>query len=369
MIDFNKPESIFQSLLAAFDDRDILHDLRIYEFYTGDFEEPINNFGSFGFLPIAGTSTGDSLGLTPILGKSSEEWPVLRFSIFGDGAKIVSSKLSSFPASAVVSAIQSIDSIHSDKIEILESKKEILILANILGDDTLAKGIIEFLENVKEKEPIVSKLSLYNLAEGKTWFLEFLNVYKKVFVEDENSIKNWKAYLKNYPFVTPAWELLFLAQKNFGEEAFDTAWRIATSEIYFNNSIFNLAEKNKKFFEIDISKGKNSQMLSENSVRLEACAYISESDRGHGRPELEAIIREAEEKDAGKFWLNAGDALISKKKAFDAYRAYINAGHHYYNETNKFSPASAKGALNAAKLIGDPVIAFALESLGDRIIG
>jgi len=368
MIDFKKPESIFKSLLSKFDGQDILPDLRIYGVYTGDFEEPANNFGAFGFLPIAGTSSGDSLGLTPIIGKEPEEWPVLSFSHNGGEATIVSSNISLLAASAMAGGIRSGSYIYEDKEEILETKKEILSLAKILGDESQAKNFIKFLEGLGEDgEEEFSKFFLYSQAEGLTWFVEFLNIYKKVYVEDENAIKNWKAYLKKNPFVTPAWELLFLAQSKGGEEAFDAAWKVATSEKYFNDFIFSLSRASGLDFDFDTTDSENYDLLSEDNARLEACQYISESDRGQGRPEFEAIVREAKEEDCSELWLDAGNSLLAKKKAPDAYRAFINAGYHYYDENSEFYSDAAKGALKAAKLIGSPLMVYALESLGDLL--
>ncbi|HMZ35998.1 MAG TPA: hypothetical protein PLD60_05095, partial [Leptospiraceae bacterium] len=48
---------------------EILNDLRVDGFYTGNFGDPAFNWGGFGFLPISGFGDGDIAALRPIFGR------------------------------------------------------------------------------------------------------------------------------------------------------------------------------------------------------------------------------------------------------------------------------------------------------------
>ncbi|MBL8018250.1 MAG: hypothetical protein JNM27_01175 [Leptospirales bacterium] len=363
MLDYTKPFTLAETLLNEFDGKDILADLRVYGVYTGDVFEPANNFGAFGFLPVAGTSTGDSLGLTPILGKPPQEWPVLKYSHNGGETCIVSSSLPLLAASSIVGHIRP-GYIIEDREEILEAREDVLAFARVIGGETQALKMIQFLEGLKEDdENDFSSFFLYSQAEGLTWFVEFLNAYKKVYVEDEDAIETWKTFLKRYSFVTPAWELLFLAQSARGEDASEAAWKSATSERHLNDFVFSLCRANGMDFDFDATDSKNFELLAEDNARLQACRYLSESKTFAERPQTSAIKREAEEEDCAQAWLEAGNTLLKSKKFDEAYRCFLNSAGHYYYENGEFWKDSAIAALAAAKGMGEPVIVELIEPL------
>ncbi|HMV77154.1 MAG TPA: hypothetical protein PK453_09460 [Leptospiraceae bacterium] len=76
---------------------EVWDDMRFHGVYTGNFEDPLQNFGGLGFLPFSGYSDGDLMGLYPVIGQGLENWPVIRVPHSGDPAEVIASS----PASLV----------------------------------------------------------------------------------------------------------------------------------------------------------------------------------------------------------------------------------------------------------------------------
>ncbi len=367
MAEIKKPDAILSKLLEKFDGQDVLPDVRIYSEYTGNFLDPAMNFGAFGFLPVAGTSTGDVLGMTPIIGKPLGQWPVIKFGHSGWKCEVVSSSLQLLPASAMATDIRP-KYILDDRNGILENRVPVLEMAAMFGDKSQAGNFITFLEKLdEERDDEQSTLSLYRLSEGKGWVLDFLETYQQVYVNDSDPLKGWESYLINYPFVIPAWELLCSAQIKMEKDASLAAWRAVSSELHFSNSLFDACRMYGMTAGFDASDSDNFDYLFEDQPRTEICRYLADSGMGRDNPLFKAVIKEAEEEECGDEWLKAAKTLQKAGKNEEAYPAFINAGYHMYNDDGGFSVDAARGALRSAEAMNNPDMVFLHKTLLEQM--
>lgn len=364
MINYKQPESIITGLLDNFDNMDILPDLRFHELYTGNFSELVNNTGAFGVLPLAGTSTGDILALTPLLEKDVTEWPVLKFSHHGGDAAFAATSLSLLPVFSILGEIRP-RFIFEDKEIIIKSKEKILILGKLLGEDQRTARCIAFFENLTNTESCTyDEYTLFKDMTAPCWFAAFLETFKKIYMDDNDPLVLWTDFLAQFPYLIPARQLLFGAQVKTDNNAFDNAWKSATAEYYYNNFLFNMTKATSIGISgIDVLDSSNFSLLFEEDPRLEAARYLCQSGKRKEHPAFPAIEKEAEEEPDAELWLRAADQLLEEGELHDSYYACMNAGYWFYLENEDFYREAAESALKVARAMQHPVLEYMLEAV------
>lgn len=299
-------------------------DMRFHGVYTGNFEDPLYNFGGLGFLPFSGYSDGDLMGLYPIVGKGIESWPVIRVPHSGDPATIIASS----PASLVSMFIcRTILNFGGDELDDLESSREnILKFAGALGDK---EGRTAKVLDAVIGEEISDSSSEYEytvLCEGKESPLaQHLQILENT---DDPLPKHWLSLIKKYPFFTPAYNELF----ECAIDADDPKTGEYALNLFYNDYAFNGNYRSLK---------KAAKFLAENC------------EKKFGKKEIWPVIKAHSEKRLlGKKWFDAASAL-KKDDPVKAYFGFKNAAYFAFEETEELPSFIINNILSASKSLKD----------------
>lgn len=310
---------------------EILNDLRVDGFYTGNFGDPAFNWGGFGFLPISGFGDGDIAALRPIFGRPVDQWPVMRVSHVGDPGKTFASSIKTF----VAAHIAMYGDVESDD---LEDKRDALVeFAEFLGDTTgRARAVLDAMIADEFGGDDSDK---YEIAEGEG---SMLASYYSLQENDEDSTA-WQSFTKSFPEFAPGhislFEILSDSEQPDLPALLPIAWRVFNLDMQCDGS-YKAARKAAK-------------VLSENG-----------GDKIYGQSHLwPAVIRMAAKKNCGKAWLLGAQALEKDGNFQEAYNAYKSAAYWIGSEMEENLSINWVGARRCAEQLKDKNVVALFESL------
>lgn len=308
---------------------DVWDEMRFDGVYTGNFEDPAYNWGGFGIIPISGFSDGDIAALYPLVGRSIQEYPVVRAPHSGDSTTVIAGSISSFIPNFILNTILNYG---GDELEDLEkNKKEILSLATLLGDK---QGVTaKILEEIK-KENIVtspSESERYMLCDGKN---SFITQYYLLLEDEKKSTdkKSWMSFIQKFPFYNPAYSDLFQIlseSKKEKEQVLEAAWNYLRGDITFACEYRNIKRAAKFLVENGGEKtfGKNS--------------------------EWDAIVAMAEQGACGGKWYECALKEKQKKNYKTAYIYFKNAAYWIGSDLEEYPATVRKHAFDCVKALKD----------------
>lgn len=313
---------------------EVWDDMRFHGVYTGNFEDPLQNFGGLGFLPFSGYSDGDLMGLYPVIGQGLENWPVIRVPHSGDPAEIIASS----PASLVSMFIcRTILNFGGDELEDLDkNRKKIMKFAEALGD---AEGRTAKVLDAVIKEEISDSSSEYEFAvlcEGKNSPLSrYFYILENI---DESMPKDWLSLIKTFPYFTPAYNELF----DCALETDDPKTAEYALNLFYNDYSFN----------------GNYKLLKK------ASKYLAEhGEKKFGKKEIWPVVKAHSEKRLlGKKWYDAASAL-KKEDPLKSFIAFKNAAYRIFEETEEMPSFILNTLLSASNLLKDKNLSALLEEI------
>lgn len=356
-LDLTGPFALTNSLLDQFEYDDCM-DLRIDPIYTGNVVDA-NIFGCWGYLPVAGRSTGDLIALYPLIGRPISEWPVVELPHNGEGGTSCAANIHSF---ASVFAAQS--GIHFSE-DLDQEEKVFTELGVILGDKNVAQvfralraeGWLDESESTRQR-----------LAEGDSVLTRFFSTYESVYSsESPDPVPVWENFLKLHPEFSCAWHLLLggLMKSGDRQRRLEVAFTICVQD-YMNDNYwaFPACRMHGHFCGVDASD-EGLEYLFEEDVSKTAARIVFEEGRlrYESSPVWPAIQAMAEDSLLGDVWLSCAKKLESKGRHLEAYRAYHTANRHYSGEVEESNPETWQGGLRCARALGDTNVEQLLTAL------
>jgi hypothetical protein len=359
-LDLSSPFALAASLLEQVESDDCM-DLRFDPVYTGNVVDT-NWFGGWGYLPIAGRSTGDLIAMYAVPGIPLSRWRVVELPHNGEGGNSYATSIHSFPSIFVAHS-----GMHfSEDLEL--EKKVFRTLADICGDPNIDRVFAAAAEPDFLERP---DAELQRLAEGDTALTRFYETYRAVYTaESPNPAAVWEAFIARDPDVACAWHLLFGALRKGTDKkrTAEVAYAICAQDYMSDNYWAFPACRAHGFHCSEDISDEAYDFLFEEDVSMEAARYLVTEAKDQYRSSLiwPAIEGLAADGLVGDTWLKCAEALEADKKFKEAYFAYHTANRHYSSETEESEPRTHQGALRCARALGDQNVVELLEALEEE---
>lgn len=339
------------------------HDeFRVHGVYSGNVTEPFANWNQWSILPIAGHSTGDVIGLKPLLSRPPSQWPVVDVSHNGDGGIVI--------ASSIANLVPAFLTRHANVgcEEYSRTRETLLALTRDFGGDP--KLTATLIEELSDGENIPTEFEGVLRYEKQSFLSDFYSTYKTVLTDkDADVVEAWRAYAQKHPHFEAGWWLLVKALINTTHErTLQMAWQAATLNHWFNG-YYNFdaikANADTAGIDSDLLREDYSDWLWEDEPVEFVAQLLREANPEPLRKEplWPAVLAVADDKPSSELWLAGALALEKLGRFHDAYVAFQNASKFAAQEGEDSSKQAIEGGLRCVKALKNPWVTNLIQPL------